>query len=393
MTPKVFVHVGPHKTGTTFLQAVLQRNKAALAEDGVLWPGTRYGAQRQAIQEMMRSPRVVEGRAEPTRWDRLAAEVVDWPGDAAILSQEGLAAAPLPRIQRLVESLAPAEVHVVHGVRDLTKVIPGGWHTRMRNGHHETWQEYLAAVRGEADWDPRFWVGQDPRGVFSRWERFVPRERIHVVTVPPSGAPQDLLWQRFCSVVGLEASRYSLELPRRLNVSLGTVETEVLRRINARVAGSMDRGAYERFVQVPVTRRVLVPRPDQTRYALREPDWVRARAEEIIAFLRDGGYEITGDLDDLLPAPASGSETAPDDVDLDKALDAATDVIAALLHQLDRREAERREKMRERRAPPVAEPVPAAERWLHRAKRMAALVVGRRSGLLARWRRRRRNRR
>ena len=36
---RVFLHIGAPKTGTTFLQDVLVRNKAALRANGVLYPG------------------------------------------------------------------------------------------------------------------------------------------------------------------------------------------------------------------------------------------------------------------------------------------------------------------------------------------------------------------
>jgi hypothetical protein len=334
MTARVFVHVGPHKTGSTYLQAVLHRNKEALAADGVLFPGRRYAEQRRAIQQLMRSSGNHGTAAKG--WTELVEETRRWEGEVAVLSQEGLAGAGTAAIRNLVESLGDLEVHVVYAVRDLTKVIPGSWHTRMRNGHTESWQEYLRAAHGDADWDPRLWDGLDPRLALPHWEEHVPRERIHVLTVPPSGTPQDVLWKRFSAVVGLDPSRYSLDVPR-LNESLGSAETEVLRRINLRVAGRLDRHGYERLVQPLVIRRTLVRRPDQQRYALpvEEHDWVRSRVEEIVAFLRDRGYPVTGDLDDVLPVAPIRSAPAPDDVDLDAALDAATDVVGALLERLD----------------------------------------------------------
>jgi hypothetical protein len=335
MTARVFVHLGPHKTGTTYLQSVLQGNRQALAADGVLFPRADYEDQRAAVQELKHHPGRSAREGAASDWGAVAAEVADWPGELAVVSHEGLAGATRHAIRRLVESFAPAQVHLVYCARDLSKVLPGSWQTQVRNGRTETWQTYLAAVRGEGDWDPKFWRGQDPRGVFERWEQFVPRERVHVVTVPPSGTPLEVLWQRFCSVVGLQPQRYSLEVPRPYE-SLGNTEAEVLRRVNARTGTDVDRSKFVRLVQGPVAGRVLRKRANALRGNLpaREHDWLSKRAEEVIGFLRDGGYEITGDLDDLRPRPSEPSATAPDDVDLDDALDAATEVIAALLQDL-----------------------------------------------------------
>jgi len=35
----VYLHIGLHKTGTTFLQNVLRANTEALAEQGIIYPG------------------------------------------------------------------------------------------------------------------------------------------------------------------------------------------------------------------------------------------------------------------------------------------------------------------------------------------------------------------
>jgi hypothetical protein len=333
MTARVFVHIGPHKTGTTYLQSVLEHNREALAADGVLFASAAYEDQRAAVQELKHHPGRSTREGAASRWGAVAAEVADWPGELAVVSHEGLAGATGHAIRRLVESFAPAQVHVLYGCRDLARVLTGSWQTHIRNGRAATWPAYLAAVRGEADWDPKFWRGQDPREVFERWERFVPRERIHVLTVPPSGAPQDLLWQRFCSVVGLDPGRYSLRVHRTYE-SAGSTETEVLRRVNERMGE--DRDVFLRRVQRPVASRVLARRANALRGSLpaAEHGWLDERAGEIIGFLRDGGYEVTGDLDDLRPRTAEPSAPAPDAVDLADALDAATEVIAALLQDL-----------------------------------------------------------
>ena len=41
MAQRVFLHVGLPKTGTTYVQTVLWRNRAALAEQGLVYPGPR----------------------------------------------------------------------------------------------------------------------------------------------------------------------------------------------------------------------------------------------------------------------------------------------------------------------------------------------------------------
>lgn len=343
MTATVFIHAGPHKTGSTFIQAVLQRNKQQLASAGVLFPGEGYDVQRRAVTDLLRTSAEDAHEATGKSWDALVTEMHRWAGKAVIISHEGLARASSASIQRLVEPLTPAEVHLVYAVRDLTKVIPGSWQTRVRNWHSESWDDYLAGIRGGNEQNPRWWRGQDPRTVFTRWERHIPRHRIHLITVPPPGTAPEVLWQRFCAVVGLDATDFSLDVAR-VNPSLGTAETELVRRINGKLGNNIDRRTYDRWVQGFICRRVLEKRPSQAKLAMpvEEYEWLRTHAEELIAFLERERYEVTGSLDELLPQQPDSNVVAPDAVDLDRALDAAADVIAALV----RRRAQPRERSR-----------------------------------------------
>lgn len=340
MTTRVYVHIGPHKSGTTFIQQVLGRNGRQLARDGATFAGEQYSDQRAGVMELLRNSR--RDDADPTQlpqWQGLVAAVKEWAGPVAIVSVENLDNANERAVRWVVESLAPAEVHVVFTPRDLTQVIPAMWHTTMRNRDTEPWSEYIGTVRNATrtrQW-PKGLSGQDPRRVLALWEKLVPRENIHVVTVPPPGSDPALLWQRFCAVVGLTAQSYRLDVPR-VNKSLGTAETELLRRLNARLEGRISTEAYNRWVQVFLARRVLEPREGQQKFSLPAEDypWVRKHAEQMAEFMRTSGYEIVGDLDDLIPSEPRSGGVAPDAASDDQVLDAAVDALAQVLRKIDK---------------------------------------------------------
>ena len=67
---------------------------------------------------------------------------------------------------------------------------------------------------------------------------------------------------------------------------------------------------------------------------LREP--IAAQATEIVATLRARGYDVVGDLDDLLPDPAAGAgeDGDPDGSTDDEVADAGVDAVAGLLLEL-----------------------------------------------------------
>jgi hypothetical protein len=336
-TKRVFVHIGPLKTGTTFLQSALVQNKQALAGHGVLFPRQTYALQIKSTLDLLHKRMHPESRGNPGQWDILAEEVRSWPGETVVISQEFLCAASAAQAKRMVESLAPAEVHIIHTVRDFTKIIPAMWQTHLRNKQPLSWQEYITSVRnpsaGGAPWGKRLWRQQDPAQVLPPFETVVPRERVHVLTVPPAAPSPGLLWERFCSIVRLQPGAYDAEVPR-VNTSLGAAEAEVLRRVNQGVAGRIDGPTYSRLVKFMLARDVLEHSSNAIKLELPAQDygWVTGKAHEIVEYLRENEYEITGDLKEILPAPGvTGSETRPDVVDPVAVSEVASAALAEVL--------------------------------------------------------------
>src|SRR6202142_3436662 len=116
--PRVLVHIGEPKTGTTFLQQVMWSNRAELAARGVGLPGHHPQDHFRASQDL----RGVEKRAgDPAgsgagEWEIVAHQARQAPR-AAVISHELFSAAAEQQAARAVRSLEPAEVHVVLTVR------------------------------------------------------------------------------------------------------------------------------------------------------------------------------------------------------------------------------------------------------------------------------------
>lgn len=335
----VYVHVGPHKTGTTFVQQVLRHNESALAADGFLLPGREYKDQRAAVKNLLKSRQSpADIRPLPRRWRQLVAEVRSWPGRAVVISSEHLDEASSAAMRTLVESFAPARVHVVYTARDFTQVVPAMWQTMTRNGRSVPWEDYIAQLRSTEDTSRWLYhmAGQDPARVFAAWEEHVPADRIQVVVVPPSGSPPNVLWERFSSVMGLTAGAYSLEVPRD-NKSLGAAETEFLQRLNFAGAGKISRAGYRRWVQQLIGRSILEPRSSKHKVGLGSDDysWAASHARRFADGLREGRYPVTGDLDELLPPSTRPELPPPGSADESELLEISLEVTAGLLATLD----------------------------------------------------------
>lgn len=343
---RVYVHIGPPKSGTTFIQNVLFANKPVLEGAGVVLPRPDWSAHRRAAVHLTRRAADVVARppddaAPRDLWDRLVREVHRAGAHTAIVSAEQLSNAESPSVRALVESFSPAQVHVVYTARDLAAVVPAAWQTRLRNRQAPTWQGYCASLRapdGADSFGASFWREQDPAAVLPRWLAVVPPERVHVVTVPPSGSEPALLWRRFGAVTGLDADRYSLDVPRT-NSSLGGVEAEVLRRLTAHVADQLSVAVYTDLVKHFVVRELLEPREQSFRLVLPEAEhaWLDPRADKAVDYLRDNGFDVVGDLDDLTPVHVR-STREPDDVDEVEVAALLDEVLALTVLEMARRQ-------------------------------------------------------
>lgn len=350
---QVYVHIGPPKSGTTFLQNVLFANKHALAAAGYALPCSDWPTHRRAVAQLVRrdadAPALPPDDLPPRdAWDRLVREAQGSGAHTALLSAEQLSGVGAPAIRDLVGSFAPADVEVVYTARDLAAAVPAGWQTRLRNRRAPTWREFCDAVRepGEApSLGGVFWQHQDPAAVLSRWLQYVPPERVHVVTVPKSGSDPGLLWSRFCVATGLHADAYSLDVSRS-NTSLGGVEAEVLRRLTAQVVGRLSPPVYADLVKFFVAREVLERREQSFRLVLPadEHSWLAPRAEQAIAYLHDGGFDVQGDLRELIPDPVPPSSRRPDDVAEAEVAALMEEVLAATVLEMARRQGDTRWK-------------------------------------------------
>ncbi|MGH3320954.1 MAG: hypothetical protein ACRDN9_12360 [Streptosporangiaceae bacterium] len=306
--PRVYVHIGAPKTGTTFLQQVLWSNRRALARQGVTLPGKGYADHFRATQDLREKRQGATSRSPSWRgeWDALARQARRARTSAVVISCELLAAAGAEQARRAIASLEPAEVHVVYTARELTGLLTAAWQEQVKHRYTGGFDEWLAEViegprgSGARGW---FWRVHDPVQVLRRWSAGVPPDRVHVVPVPPAGTAPDLLWQRFSSVLGVDPGRVDAAAARP-NTSLGLAETELLRRVNAALDPSVPFWHYAATVKDRLAHDVLAARPDRERVSL--PDdryaWTREHAERVVAGLRAAGYDVVGDLGELLPS-------------------------------------------------------------------------------------------
>lgn len=343
----VYLHVGGPKTGTTYLQEVLWRNRTALLNGGVLYPGSRPDAHFRAAQDLLGQPfNNYPDPGVPGTWQELLDEATDH-GGTVVVSHELLGLATQEDVDRALHSLAFADVHILYTARDLARQIPSVWQEDLKNGHALSFDDFIKGLRGDEAFSHRlvelFWRYQSPVRVLATWSRNMAPDRVHVVTVPPPGGAAGLLWERFAEAIGIEPDEYAAD-GSVANRSLGVVEAGFLRRINLRLASSLDWPTYEVLVKSSIAG-ALVETSNRMPIALPESEhgWVVERSKQFVSDLREAGYDVVGDLDDLSPGSSApdGFRRHPDDASEAEQLDVAADAMVGLARSLRAAQARR----------------------------------------------------
>lgn len=303
---RVYFHVGAPKTGTTYLQHVLYRNRESLARDGVLYP---YDEFDDSLRSALDLRGIGWGGREPDEyagaWETVAGRCRAWPGSTVIVSNELLGGATAERIKAGVDSVQPADVHVLFSARDLARQLVSDWQEHIKHRHQVPLERFVddlveLGLEAPAPFGEMFWGLHDAVRVLGRWAETVPPANIHVVTVPQPGGPADTLWRRFCTVTGLDPEAYDTE-GGRANASMGVVETELVRRINARIP-RLDNQHYDQLVRIQLAENILGRSSPALRLAPQHSEWVQQRSRQLIDELESAGYQIEGDLEELMPA-------------------------------------------------------------------------------------------
>lgn len=344
MTSRVVLHVGAPKTGTTYLQNVLWHNRAALAEDGVLYPLSRpfeHFAATMDIREM-RWGGVRKPEWDGT-WERLATRARKWSGPTSIISNEILGGANVEQIKRAIDSLRPAEVTVVFTARDLARQLPSGWQEHLKHRLRVTFEKFVDDLieLGRNTPEPfgeMFWSLHHAVEVLARWEEVVPRENIHVVTMPQPGAPKDLLWNRFAQVLGIDGGGYDAKV-KGANPSIGVAQAELLRRVNVALKDEVPPRHSDPLMRVLVGENLLASASENApklKLPAHQMAWVTEWSQQLIDGLRKAEYNVVGDLGELMPVPEETPPPQPEDVSAEDLLDPAISTITGLLGQLGR---------------------------------------------------------
>lgn len=337
MASRLILHVGPQKSGTTYLQEVLSARAGELAAAGVHYPVSPAGRRRRrtdnhewATYGLLGSeyPWVSAARAteEHDSWKALERRVARTDG-TVLLSAEALSVIRTPAIRLLLDRLAVDDVEVVVTARSLGRSLPSLWQQHVRNGRRLGFERYLRmleeqrqmpAERLETERDLHLWRAFALGGLTRRWAREVGTERVRVVTSP--GTPPSLLWSRFATAIGLAEEPEDAGddiVGRPVHTGLTAAEAYVMISVNA----ALERADWDpvpaRRLRDTILTEGFQPRAERGARISVPHAWgarVAQWSKEDVIDLLDSGTAIVGSTTDLYSEPAGGAPPTAEEV-------------------------------------------------------------------------------
>ena len=328
--PKLFLHVGFHKTGTTSLQDALNRNRAELLTQGLVYPKTRrFRAQHEfawsAGQRGWGWKQFGGSQAGPGPARRMFRLIRSSKQDV-IISSEFLSELTPSKIQKLISSIGDKDLRVIFTVRPVAKILPSAYQQEVKNGSKLTFDRWLERVlepEKENRNKTRFWTRHSHHIEIAKWAGVVGKERITVIVADES--KPEFLTDSFFKLVGADTSNFRESKKKVVNRSMDLAEIELLRRINAKFDRNLGWDEY-----VVGIRSTLVKTWTQSALSENSPGKlanpeafkgaIDKRVREVTEGIRSLGVEVIGDVDSLSVA-SYGSNKIPSSIDIENLVD------------------------------------------------------------------------
>jgi hypothetical protein len=307
------LHIGPHKTGTTSLQAALFASRAAMLEQGVRHLGrTRNPA--AAVRAVTGQPAPTTPDRPPSMryWKDLVGEFRRAREPRVVVSSEFFAWARPEVIERIADDLDGDRLHVVVTLRPLGRILPSQWQQNVQAGLVLSYDDWLAQVFGTKKVRARtaFWRLHRHDELIERWAAVLGRDRVTAIVVDERD--HGMLLRTFESLLGLREGTIAADHDLS-NRSMTVPEVEAVRAFNAATRQlGIPRAVHAKAMRFGAAIHMKQRIPDPTEARIETPQWALDRAREvdleIMPAIEASGVRVIGDLSSLgVPLVSTGS--------------------------------------------------------------------------------------
>jgi hypothetical protein len=220
--PRYLIHIGPHKTGTTYLQRSFEQMRPALMAHGICYPGCWGGSDghHRLVEQIWRDEDHI-AKAEADRLNRAGAGTI-------LLSSETLSYLSDGDVRRLHAILGGEPATIVFYCRRWSELLPSSWRELVKHGSLTTLPEFVLSCLG----DPTASEVVNFDRVLGRYATVFGAENLRVASYNGVLAAGEDLLTHFCRCFldwpGVPPTGFG-----QINVSLDLVDSEVLRALNA----------------------------------------------------------------------------------------------------------------------------------------------------------------
>jgi hypothetical protein len=327
---KLFLHVGFHKTGTTSLQDILNRNRAELLQQGLLYPKTRkFRAQHEfawsAGQRGWGWKQFGGSQAGPGPAKRMY-RLLRSAKEDVIISSEFLSELKPDQIKRLLSAIGNRELKVIFTVRPVAKILPSAYQQEIKNGSKLTFDSWLKRVlepEKENRNKTRFWTRHSHHIEIAKWAEVVGKDRITVI-ISDESRPE-FLTDSFFELVGAKTDNFRESKKEIVNRSMDMAEIELLRRINEKFDRNLGWDEYVTGIRSTLVKSWTQSLPSENSPGrLANPEAFKDRIDHKVTEVTEGikslGVEVIGDVDSLAKANY-GENVIPDQICIDGLVD------------------------------------------------------------------------
>lgn len=130
---KLFIHIGPHKTGSTYIQKSLYDNRKILRDNGLYYPegliGPQWGHHKLAQATAKKDKEVVQSFISDL-------------GENSLISSENFENLKKDEVRWFIDHLEGFSIEVLYFKRDYQSLLVSSWQESVKHGGAETWERF-----------------------------------------------------------------------------------------------------------------------------------------------------------------------------------------------------------------------------------------------------------
>lgn len=213
---KLFIHIGPHKTGSTYIQKNLLENRNEFSENGITYPEQLIGPQ-WGHHKLVESIRAKEAR-----------DIIELFATAeghVFLSSENFEDLAEGEIEFFSSLIADYSVEIIFFKRSYSKLLVSAWQESVKQGESKNWSEFflthaLKPFRSQI---------LNSSAVIEKWEAIA--DKVHVFDYEAMlHQGVDIVTAMCEKVLGVDIS----VIPAAVNKSMHLADIELIRILNNR---------------------------------------------------------------------------------------------------------------------------------------------------------------